>query len=528
MVTTTGIITDETTQILSWTGEPWLDRRREAKRTGKSGTGRAALRRWLLLQGWVDLQGSAPSERAVRQSLRLMDAELEREATDPGYTSWVRESRGIPSVDATGPVRTSTRGGKTVDPDLIDIEQLEDGVRAAGTSLFKMLQPEEIAERIGLDPARYEARPVKVKHYSGFMKGPDGNPVTVPLFSYTVEFHRRLIQPETLNTTINVTMVDDGLFEEPSLDYERALFIGDMHFGYRWEDMKCNKLIPMMNLEAFDALLQYIRIRRPHYIIFMGDDLDNPESGRHPHSALFRGTLTPAAHTLMWAYGAVRQAAGEECTIVKLMGNHDARTVRSLEMTHPELAHYKPADSPHSNVGFSALMGNAFQALNIHVPQHEHLGEEHGAEYWLWLDDAQVPTHASHGYAIGKGMKLAQKLLDQPGAFHRVCGHVHKKFIAHRTEVIAGYGTVDITAFCPGTLAYNDKRVPANNRGKGHEDWQYGFAEQLLDMKTGLTSTAVYDIVKGRHIHLPEGGVITGVARTEAIAQATGIRAIHG
>lgn len=521
--------------LLAFAGPTWIRRREAAQRNGSPGAGRAFLARWARAEGWTTAEGKPASQRAVREVLAAIDEELQKEAAgdyiSPLRAGEVREVGDLsaPSVlpEVNTPAAVRSAGGQAVKVDTIDTQAMEDGIRASGTALGKMLLPEEIAERIGIDPDMYEAVVVKVKHWSGFMAGPDRQPMTVPLFSYSVEFKRREVPFAWRPEAINVNYVPAPKCIKHGT--QRALFIGDMHFGYRWEDARCNKLVPMMNLHALDVILQYISLRRPDYIFFMGDDLDNPESGRHAHSSLFRGTLTASAHSLLWAYGAVRAAAGPAATIVKIPGNHDVRTTRALDVSHPELAAYVPAESPYVSTGFRSLMGPAFDALNIQIAEHGQLGAEHGAEWWLWADEANVPTHVTHGSQLGSGMRLAQKMLDLPGAFHRVCGHVHKQFVAYRKEPIAGMSrTADIAAFCPGTLAYCDKRVPAQNSGKGYEEWQYGLAEQVLDESTGRVSTHVYPIVNGERMMLPEGGMLVGRDLAPIISTATGIRAING
>lgn len=520
--------------LLAFAGPTWISRREAAKKTGGAGAGRAVLSRWLRSEGWTTPEGKPPSQRAVRAVLAAIDEELQKEAQG-GRPSYLRagEVRDLGDLSARATVPPApvdgvkSAGGQKVKVDTIDTQALEDGIRASGTALGKMLLPEEIAERIGIDPDMYEAVVVKVKHWSGFMAGPDRKPMTVPLFSYNVEFKRREVPFAWRPDAIRVTYTPPPKCIKRGT--QRALFIGDMHFGYRWEDARCNRLIPMMNLHALDVILQYIALRRPDYIFFMGDDLDNPESGRHPHSSLFRGTLTASAHSLLWAYGAVRAAAGPTATIVKIPGNHDVRTTRALDATHPELSRYVPAESPYSTTGFRALMGPAFEQLDIKIAEHAHMGAEHGAEWWLWSDEANVPTRVTHGSQLGKGMRLAQKVLDQPGAFHRVCGHVHKQFVAYRKEPLpGGAGLADIAAFCPGTLAYCDKRVPSQANGKGFEEWQYGLAEQVLDESTGCVSTHAYPIIDGNRMVLPEGGVLVGRDLAPIISKATGIRAIDG
>lgn len=390
----------------------------------------------------------------------------------------------------------------------------------------KLRNPEEILESIGINPDRYIVTIGEMKGYQGYVKGPNKLPITIDLYSYKAKLEERAIP---LSWTPSVL---EWLPAGPSVETDRAetddvqtmVFIGDAHFGFKWEDGRHKNLIPMHDRVALDAVRQYVAWRKPDIMCYAGDYLDNAALGRHDHDPLFKQTLTPSAWELGWFFTQMWMAMGGRGRHCLTPGNHDVRAHRMIASLIPELANYVGPGAIGPANTFEHLLGNVIEQTNLEIARDKHLGEEHGAGFMFW-GDAEVPVFATHGRALGAtGVKLVEKILSLGGDFHEVFGHAHKRAMASKSMRTRN-GPKTITAACPGSMCHIDGRVPAQKNGKTVQNWQSGMV--IGTNWRGKTSLSLIPIEDGVLIS-PEGKVFVGQDRSEEIAAAIDIPAING
>jgi predicted phosphodiesterase len=108
-----------------------------------------------------------------------------------------------------------------------------------------------------------------------------------------------------------------------------AIGLGDLHLP--WPDRK-----------AVKAALAYIRMRKPQYVVQLGDLMD-----RYSDTSFARSLnlLTPEEEHKRGKFQAiefwkeVRAAAGKKCELVQILGNHDARPLKRVLDKLPEQEH---------------------------------------------------------------------------------------------------------------------------------------------------------------------------------------------
>jgi hypothetical protein len=256
----------------------------------------------------------------------------------------------------------------------------------------------------------------------------------------------------------------------PEGSMKRAITLPDIQFGY-FRDKEGN-LHPIHDEAAVDLALQLVQIVRPDHIVLHGDNLDLMTMGKYRLTAPFAQTTQAAVDRGALFAAQVRAAAGDECVIDWLEGNHEFR-LSAYVIDNAEAA-------------FGLRRGGAPDSWPVlSVPNLCNLDEQ-GISYRpgypaneVWINERLRVVHGSHVVSNGS---TAHRYLSQERA-SVLYGHIHRREWAERTRAHYG-GSRTILAMSPGCLARTDGCVPSTKGGidldgmpiRSTEDWQSGVA----------------------------------------------------
>lgn len=249
-----------------------------------------------------------------------------------------------------------------------------------------------------------------------------------------------------------------------------AMTLPDMQIGF-FVDGHGN-LVPTHDEAALEVALQLVRFIRPDRIILHGDNGDFPELGKYRLSPTFVRTTQATVDRLGLFVAQLRAAAGDECVIEWLEGNHEAR-ISSYIIDNARAAFgLRRANEPES-----------WPVLS--VPNLARL-DEHGVTYLpgypaneAWINDR---LRVIHGHQVTSNGSTAHKYLAHERV-STVFGHIHRREWAERTRRTR-QGPRTILALSPGCLCRTDGAVPSTKGGvdldgmpvSATEDWQQGVA----------------------------------------------------
>ncbi len=359
---------------------------------------------------------------------------------------------------------------------------------------------EEVADANGLDLREWRCVKVQGKPYQGYMRGDDGEPVIVNLWSRSFVFER---MPDALACDLPPCPTYPAPPEHPADSDACALIIPDSQNGYRRDTH--GRLDPLHDRRAWDLAVQAAATLRPTCIVMLGDMLDlAPWSCRWPTPLNLRDTTNPARAELRWWIQQLREAA-PRARIVWLEGNHEHRISRLLTERAGELGGLVDLETGELMVSIPRIM----QMDGLHV---EYVAP-YGMPWWLWRDSAPVLLHHGHKYGAKGGQSVAKALQDDPVS--SIFGHVHRREMAAR--VVADprrlHGSREVFALTPGTIARTDGAVPA---ASPRVDWQQGLG--IIRRVDGVAHESLCPIKAGRVI--VDGRVLTARDRLPELREA--------
>ena len=312
----------------------------------------------------------------------------------------------------------------------------------------------------------------KVKVYQGFYKDAEGESHTVDMTAVVLSPTwgdgpqwpvAEACKPHVVKHTGSVRgSAPDG--------FKRAMTLPDIQIGY-FVDRR-GILHPTHDEAALDLALQLVAFVKPDRIALHGDNLDLPELSKYRLSPMFvRTTQATIDRTGLFA-AQLRAAAGLECKIEWLEGNHEARLPNFI------------LDNAKAAFGLRrSYEPDSWPVLS--VPNLAKL-DDHGIQYLpgypaneIWINDR---LRVIHGHVVASGGSTAHKYLAQERV-STVFGHVHRREWAERTRRTRA-GDQTILAMSPGCLCRTDGVVPSTKGGvdldglplPSTEDWQQGVA----------------------------------------------------
>ena len=285
----------------------------------------------------------------------------------------------------------------------------------------------------------------------------------------------------------------------------RCLFIPDSQVGYRWRD-RYKYLDPMHDRLAMDACVK-LAAQGFDTIFLLGDMADLGEWQRKfPTEPSLKNTTQPTIDELHWWLAHLRAAAGEDCEIIYLAGNHEERVLKRLIVDVPEAVNLAVAGEEIGALHVAKLLRLA--ELNI-----KWVGP-YGMDYWLW-DRIRV-THGttvrpSGGQTVGAVLRGA--------SWSEVFGHIHRLEYAEKT-LHSPEGPKTIACMSPGSLCRLDPGLVPGF--KKRQDWQTGVGVAWLKEGDGHSEAFIQAIPIRKGGLIWADGYIQGEDQTEKIARDTG------
>lgn len=257
--------------------------------------------------------------------------------------------------------------------------------------------------------------------------------------------------------------------ERVAPDHERILVLPDMQAGYfRGE----HGLVSLHDEEAIDAVLALVVDYQPTKIVMVGDNMDGAEFGTYRITPAYMFTTQETINYLGTLMARLRWAAGDECEIIWIEGNHEvrlpnymidnARAAFTLRQANPT-----PEDWPVMSIPHLCRLGD--QGVT-YLPGYP------ASEYWL-TDDFKI----IHGYKVKAGSTAHAYLADEK--INVIYGHIHRIEMAYKSIPMRA-GPLDVMAASPGCLAKTTGVVPSTKGGTDldgrpivkPENWQQGIA----------------------------------------------------
>lgn len=242
----------------------------------------------------------------------------------------------------------------------------------------------------------------------------------------------------------------------------RSLAIGDPHVSFL-KDIHTDKKTPTHDRRALDVALQILESKEFDDVTILGDSLDLSEwSTKFVIRPEFAFTTMPALIEWHWWLAQMRKVA-PNAVIDDLQGNHD-RIDKAL------ISHF-PAAYGLREIG--DLEGPPLLSIEKLLGLEQlHIGYIKGyedADAVKWVTDTFAYQHGN----VARGVSGATAhRTSEIYWFTTGFGHIHRRELVAKKKVTKD-GPVFHTAFCPGTVAHIDGRVPGS---KQSDQWQQGVA----------------------------------------------------
>lgn len=272
-----------------------------------------------------------------------------------------------------------------------------------------------------------------------------------------VKFQRAHLEP-------NWPIVQGVKVNKPSIKaktqneyYRTVIVVPDMHVGYRRQND--GTLQPLHDEGACDLVAHIIREYQPDDVVMLGDNLDLAEwSSKYLITPdLARTTQASLEYLAGWI------SSWRDYTVdaYYLEGNHEKRLRDAIATNLRAACDLHVVGEPVADPVLS--IPNLLQLDTLDV---KWIGDYPRGEHWI--NSNLCATHA-------------QALSAQPGqtagrsldglSYSVIFGHAHRLECAHQT-VWRNRKPYVYAAYCMGTLAHIDGRVPSNT---ARENWQQGF-----------------------------------------------------
>lgn len=250
--------------------------------------------------------------------------------------------------------------------------------------------------------------------------------------------------------------------------WKKAMILPDIQAGYfrLGED----ELEPTHDEAALEVVMGLIRDVQPDVIVLVGDNADFPEFGKYRLSPAFQRTTQATIDRLTLLCGQIRHAAGADCRVVWLAGNHEERLPNYL--------------MDNAMAAFGIKRGGASEEWPVLSVPYLCRFEEFQIEYKpgypassFWINER---LRVIHGHKHNSSGLTATKYLNTEAKSSVIYGHIHRREYAARTRMDHD-GPRTIMAASPGCLCRIDGVVPSTKGGvdlDGRpiggqvEDWQ--------------------------------------------------------
>jgi len=259
---------------------------------------------------------------------------------------------------------------------------------------------------------------------------------------------------------------------QPSIreGWSRCLVGPDIQIGYlRSGD---GTFEPTHDTLAVDMFIDMIKRVKPATIVLLGDNLDLPEFGKYRQHPSFQLTTQMTIDYAGEMCARIRDAAGPDCEIIWLEGNHEARLVNHIIDNARAAFGIKRSGSTSEWPVLSVPFLLRLDELEI-----KYLSGYPSNHFWLTPNLRFI-----HGYSVkSKGSTAHMYLNDEKVSV--IYGHIHRNELAYQTRIDYD-GTAVIMAASPGCLARVDGYVPSMKQGfdldgrpvVSPENWQQGLA----------------------------------------------------
>lgn len=297
-----------------------------------------------------------------------------------------------------------------------------------------------------------------LKAYGGFMRGPNGEVVKVPLYATSI----KIAPPNPDFPVIQPAPTTAIAFVAPPRILRRTRtvpVISDIQAGFL-RDTKTDALEPIHDPAALDVAYQIVADLAPDEIVFIGDVADLSPFSRWAQHPEYRGVTQASIDVVHNILGTFVSAAGARCTKRVIIGsNHDHRIEKGvLEWNKEALGVRRAGDIdgwPVFSLGYLAR----FDDLGL-----EWSGQYPGGEYYL-LDDLAVM------HAPPKAKEF------QASVVH---GHTHKltrsTSVQHAHDGRKTRFVFDIGCLCRVGVTSDKFRLLVTNvpSDRGRTDWAQG------------------------------------------------------
>lgn len=358
----------------------------------------------------------------------------------------------------------------------------------------------ELLERSGIDPADIgKVQAVRLSEWQGLTKNPDGEAELHDLKGASIVLTPQWAEGPRWQPVDRGPAIRLPAWRKPATvesRFERCFLWPDTQVGYR-RNLTTMALEPFHDETAIACALALVRKTKPHKLVIFGDFLDFPEFGTYEQEAGFALTVQPAIDRATVLLGEIRAAAGPDCQVIFIEGNHDRRLQRAI--------------SRNALAAFGLKRGSAAPEdwPVLSVPYLLRL-DEHAIEYVggypagiVWINENVC---AIHGAKINSAGSSALRVIDDTRV-SVVFGHVHRIELVHRTRQSFA-GPKRSFAASMGCLCRLDGSVPSTkgstdvfgNAVPTVENWQHGIGLLQYEPGDGRFHLDLVDIQDGHAI----------------------------
>ena len=223
---------------------------------------------------------------------------------------------------------------------------------------------------------------------------------------------------------------------------------------------------------AIELFISMVKKIKPATIVLLGDNMDLPEFGKYRQHPAFQLTTQMALDYAGELMARIRDAAGPDCEIIWLAGNHEERMPNYIVDNAKAAFGIKRAGAnrewPVLSIPF---------LLRLDEYDIQYLSGYPSNHFWLTPNLRFI-----HGHSVkSKGSTAHVYLNDEKVSV--IYGHIHRNEMAYQTR-IDYEGPATIMAASPGCLARIEGYVPSMKQGFdldgrpviSPENWQQGLA----------------------------------------------------
>lgn len=351
----------------------------------------------------------------------------------------------------------------------------------------------EMLERNDI-PLEEVGRISRVNMWQGLTKDEMGDPVVTDLvgLSFTPRWADGPEWPVVQQAKPTVVRYPPAAKRDATDGWERAVVLPDPQIGYR-RDMESGELDPLHDERAMDVALQVVRMVKPHRIVNLGDTLDLAEWGTYEQEPGFAFTTQAAIDRAHRFLAQQRAAAGPDCTIELLEGNHDRRIEKAVRRNAMAAFGLKRANEPDGWPVMSVPFLLRLDELDV-----TYVGGYPAGITWINDNLACV-----HGHKVRSNGSTAAAVIDDERV-SVLFGHVHRIELQHKTRRIRA-GLRQSLAASPGCLCRTDGAVPSTRSSSdplgrpvlGWENWQQGVAVVEYEPGNGWHALELVPIIEG-------------------------------